>query len=103
MILYLAAEPSKQPQEFAVQNYKNAALLDIDKAEITLPNGAVLCAREAGLRQLDRMTAFYSHGQYAAAYSVSDILAYQVNKLTAKGARYADRIAERMDHISSLF
>ena len=103
LILYLAAEPSTQPQEIAVQNYKNAALLDIDNAEITMPDGAVLCAREAGLRLLDRMTAFYSHGQYAAAYSVSDILDYQVNKLTVKSVRYADRIAERMDKISSLF
>ena len=72
-------------------------------ADSYLPDGAVLCAREAGLRLLDRMTAFYSHGQYAAAYSVSDILAYQKNKLTVKGARYADRIAERMDKISLLF
>ena len=103
LILYLVSEPSKQPQEFAVQNYKNAALLDIDKAEITLPNGAVLCAREAGLHLLKRMRAFYAHGQYVAAYSVSDILDYQMNKLTVKGARYANRIAERMDKISLLF
>ncbi|MBQ6337229.1 MAG: hypothetical protein IJI50_08375, partial [Ruminococcus sp.] len=103
LILYLVAEPNTQPQEIAVRNYKNAALFDIDKAEITLPDGAVRPAREAGLRLLDRMTAFYSHGQYAAAYSVSDILAYQKNKLTVKGARYADRIAERMDKISLLF
>ena len=103
LILYLVSEPSKQPQELAVQNYKNAALFDIDKAGITLPNGTALSAREAGLRLLDRMTAFYSHGQYAAAYSASDILDYQMNKLTVKGARYADRIAERMDKISLLF
>ena len=103
LILYLVSEPSKQPQEFAVQNYKNAALLDIDKAEITLPNGAVLCAREAGLHLLKRMRAFYARGQYVAAYSVSDILDYQMNKLTVKGARYANRIAERMDKISLLF
>ena len=103
LILYLVSEPSTQPQEIAVQNYKNAALLDIDKAGITLPDGAVRPAREAGLLLLDRMTAFYAHGQYAAAYSVSDILDYQMNKLTVKGARYADRIAERMDKISLLF
>ena len=103
LILYLVSEPSTQPQEIAVQNYKNAALLDIDKAGITLPDGTALSAREAGLRLLDRMTAFYAHGQYAASYSVSDILDYQMNKLTVKGARYADRIAERMDKISLLF
>ena len=103
LILYLAAEPSTQPQEIAVQNYKNAALLDIDNAEITTPDGEVLRAREAGIHLLKRMRAFYAHGQYAASYSVSDILDYQMNKLTVKGARYADRIAERMDKISSLF
>ncbi len=103
LILYLVSEPRKQPQELAVQNYKNAALFDIDKAMITLPEGDMLCAREAGLLLLDRMTAFYSRGQYAASYSVSDILDYQIDKLTVKGARYADRIAERMDKISLLF
>ena len=86
-----------------MQNYKNAALFDIDKAEITLPDGAVLCAREAGLHLFKRMRAFYVRGQYAASYSVSDILDYQMNKSTVKGARYADRIAERMDKISLLF
>ncbi len=103
LILYLVSEPSKQPQELAVQNYKNAALLDIDNAEITTPDGEVLRAREAGLRLLKRMRAFYSRGQYAAAYSASDILAYQKNKLTVKGARYADRIAEQTDKTSLLF
>lgn len=103
LILYLVAEPNTQPQEIAVQNYKNAALLDIDKAEITLPDGAVLCAREAGLHLLKRIRAFYARGQYAAAYSASDILDYQMNKLTVKGARYADRIAERTDKTSLLF
>lgn len=103
LILYLVAEPSTQKQEIAVQNYKNAALFDIDNAGITLPDGAVLCAREAGRYLLKRMRAFYARGQYAATYSVSDILDYQVNKLTEKGARYADRIAKRMDKISSLF
>ena len=103
LILYLVSEPSTQPQEIAVQNYKNAALLDIDKAGITLPDGAVRPAREAGIHLLKRMRAFYAHGQYVAAYSVSDILDYQVNKMTVKGARYADRIAEPMDKISLLF
>ncbi|WP_407382649.1 hypothetical protein [Ruminococcus sp.] len=103
LILYLVAEPSKQPQEIAVQNDKNAALFDIDQAGITLPDGAVLPAREAGVRLLKRMQAFYARGPYASDYSVKDILDYQVNKLTVKGARYADRIAQRMDHISSLF
>ena len=103
LILYLVAEPNTQPQEIAVRNYKNAALFDIDKAEITMPDGAVRPAREAGLHLLKRMRAFYAHGQYVAAYSVSDILDYQVNKLTVKGARYADRIAERIDRFSSMF
>lgn len=103
LILYLVSEPSKQPQELAVQNYKNAALFDIDKAEITMPDGAALSAREAGIHLLNRMKAFYTRGQYAATYSVGDILNYQIDKLTVKGVRYADRIAERIDKISSLF
>ena len=103
LILYLVAEPNTQPQEIAVRNYKNAALFDIDKAEITMPDGAARPAREAGIHLLKRMRAFYARGQYVAAYSVSDILAYQMDKLTVKGARYADRIAERMDKIASLF
>lgn len=86
-----------------MRNYKNAALFNIDKAGITLPDGAVRPAREAGIHLLKRMRAFYARGQYVAAYSVSDILDYQVNKLTVKGARYADRIAERTDKTMLLF
>lgn len=103
LILYLVAEPNTQPQEIAVQNYKNAALFDIDKVGITLPDGAVRPAREAGIHLLKRMRAFYVRGQYIAAYSVSDILDYQMDKLTVKGARYAERIAERTDNTSLLF
>lgn len=102
LILYLVAEPNTQPQEIAVQNYKNAALFDIDKVGITLPDGAVRPAREAGIHLLKRMRAFYVRGQYIA-YSVSDILDYQMDKLTVKGARYAERIAERTDNTSLLF
>ena len=103
LILYLVTEPNTQPQEIAVQNYKNAALFDIDKVGITLPDGAVRPAREAGIHLLKSMKAFYSQGQYAASYSVSDILDYQMDKLTVKGARYAERIAERTDNTSLLF
>lgn len=101
--LYLVSEPGTQTQEIAIQNYKNAALFDIDTATITLPDGAVLSAREAGLVLLKRMKAFYARERYAAAYSVSDILDYQVEKLSIKGARYADRIAEQGDGSLSLF
>lgn len=101
--LYLVSEPGTQTQEIAIQNYKNAALFDIDTATITLPDGAVLSAREAGLVLLKRMKAFYARDRYAAAYSVSDILDYQVEKLSIKGARYADRIAEQGDGSLSLF
>ena len=103
LILYLVSEPDTQPQEIAVQNYKNAALLDISHAEITLPDGVVLCAREAGIRLLKKMKAFYSRGQYTSAYDVGGILDYQVEKLAVKGARYAERIAERSDEFLSLF
>ena len=42
-------------------------------------------------------------GYFILSVDFKKNLDYQIDKLTVKGARYADRIAERMDKISLLF
>ena len=70
----------------AVENLKNAALFDIDS---TLINGEETI-REAGLRVLNEMKAFYGE---------TEILNYQIGKLTDPGARYAERAAAEYERI----
>ena len=105
LILYLAAQPdasfSAQNQDSAVQNYKNAALFNIDSAKITLTGGEVLSARKAGLKLLNSMKGFYARKKISAAYSVSEILDYQEKKLTEGGVRYAERVKEHFARYST--
>ena len=62
-----------------VENLKNAALYDIDSTTI---NGKETL-REAGLRVLDEIKAFYGE---------TELITYQVQKLTEPGKRYAERV-----------
>lgn len=82
---------TRDEQDTAAENFKNAALLDIDAARIHMPGGAVLSAREAGRNLLQKMRAFYSReGITAAPYEPGDILEDQEKKLTVPGRRYAE-------------
>ena len=82
---------TRDEQDTAAENFKNAALLDIDAARIHMPDGAVLSAREAGRNLLQKMRAFYSReGITAAPYEPGDILEDQEKKLTVPGRRYAE-------------
>ena len=62
-----------------VENLKNGALYDIDSTTI---NGKETL-REAGLRVLGEMKAFYGE---------TELITYQIQKLTKPGKRYAERI-----------
>nr|WP_316620917.1 hypothetical protein [uncultured Ruminococcus sp.] len=99
LLLFLVSEPSARlspkMQDVAVQNFKNAALFDIDAARITLPDGTSLSAREAGLNILKRMKAFYSESEFTAAYALGEMLSYQEEKLTVPEMRYAERAASQ--------
>lgn len=73
----------------AVENFKTAALLDIDSAFLLTGNGQQVSVREAGLRVLDRMADHYRGNDDAA-----DLLYYQQNKLNTPGARYAEQVID---------
>lgn len=97
LILYIVSSNgttlSVQEQEAAVQNFKNAALLDIDAARIQRSDRTTLSAREAGFCLLGRLKAFYAqYQQNAAPYSPQEVLRYQEDKLTLPGMRYAERV-----------
>lgn len=71
---------SRDDQIRVVENLKNAALFDIDQTRIYEKE----TMREAGLRVLGEMKEFYGE---------TEIIDYQINKLTESGARYAERVA----------
>ena len=64
-----------------VENLKNAALYDIDS---TMINGKETL-REAGLRVLGEIKAFYGE---------TELITYQIQKLTEPGKRYAKRVSD---------
>ena len=65
----------------AVENLKNAALYDIDNTTINVKEPL----RKAGLRVLGEMKAFYGE---------TEIITYQIEKLTGSGKRYAERVSD---------
>lgn len=65
------------------ENLKNAALYDIDSTTI---NGKETF-REAGLRVLSEMKAFYGE---------TELIKYQIQKLTEPGKRYAERVSDSL-------
>lgn len=66
-----------------IENLKNAALYDIDSTTI---NGKEPL-REAGLRVLGEMKAFYGE---------TELIKYQIQKLTEPGKRYAERVSDSL-------
>ena len=73
----------------AVENFKTAALFDIDSAPLLTRNEQKVSVREAGLRVLSRMTDYYKGNEKA-----HDLLNYQQKKLQTPGARYAEQVID---------
>ena len=73
----------------AVENFKTAALFDIDSAPLLTRNEQKVSVREAGLRVLSRMTDYYKGNEKAL-----DLLNYQQKKLQTPGARYAEQVID---------
>ena len=65
------------------ENLKIAALYDIDSTTI---NGKETL-RESGLRVLSEMKAFYGE---------TELIKYQIQKLTEPGKRYAERVSDSL-------
>lgn len=78
---------SHNDQIRVIENLKNAALYDIDSATI---NGKEPL-REAGLRVLGEMKAFYGE---------TELIKYQIQKLTEPGKRYAERVCDIIDDMT---
>ena len=97
-ILYLTSLPDKEFDEAAqisaAENFKNAALYDVDgeSVSITTPTGEVPIRQEA-LRILEDMAAFYTGMK--ADKAVSGVLSFQKSKLTDRHNSYAFRVRER--------
>lgn len=80
---------SENDQIRSVENFKNAALYDIDSTYITFKNNRAETLRTAGLCVLSDMKQFYKTLPYAVP-----LLNYQYKKLTKKKFRYAERTAD---------
>ncbi len=93
LILWVYAEYrgclSENDQTKAVQNFKNAALLDIDNNTIVSDKNEVDSVRVSGLRVLEKMHSFFSK---CLLEDAEEIIAFQRSKLTNKETRYAEMI-----------
>ncbi len=100
LMIYLSCTPtrplSQQAQYFAAQNFKAAARFDIDSETIRLSTGETASVREAGLTLLRKMQKLFDAELFTEQErrNADGILAFQRNKLTGQGARYADMVLE---------
>ena len=94
-LLWCAARPparlTERDQAQAVRNFKNAARYDIDLARISLPDGTSASVRETGLRLLASMSRFFAE----FPPEVTDVIAFERNKLEHPERRYAEQVRER--------
>ena len=94
-LLWCAARPparlTERDQAQAVRNFKNAARYDIDLARISLPDGTSASVRETGLRLLASMSRFFAN----FPPEVTDVIAFERNKLEHPERRYAEQVRER--------
>ncbi len=94
-LLWCAARPparlTERDQAQAVRNFKNAARYDIDLARISLPDGTSASVRETGLRLLASMSRFFAD----FPPEVTDVIAFERNKLEHPERRYAEQVRER--------
>ena len=84
-----AAHPARE-QIAAVRNAKAAARYDLGTATILAPDGSAAPVRDAALRALDDLDAFFA--PLGAPPAVREALAFQREKLERPGARYAERV-----------
>ncbi len=93
--LWCAARPparlTERDQAQAVRNFKNAARYDIDLARISLPDGTSASVRETGIRLLSSMGSFFAD----FPPEVTDVIAFEREKLEHPGRRYAEQVRER--------
>lgn len=73
----------------ALQNFKSAAMYDLDIAKICFTDGRTLSLRSALTACLIEMTEFFDFGQL----KTKDNLRFQMEKVRDKNCRYADRVA----------
>ena len=94
-LLWCAARPparlTERDQAQAVRNFKNAARYDIDLARISLPDGTSASVRETGLRLLASMSRFFAD----FPPEVTDVIAFERDKLEHPERRYAEQVRER--------
>ena len=93
LLVYLSSVPGQELTEDmqikAAQNFKNAAHYDIDSTNLYLPGVDAIKVREAGMKLLRDMKAFYENGIDGEA---EEILLFQENKLTDNAERYAVKV-----------
>ncbi len=96
LMLYLITqeEQSFEPleQKMAIQNVKRAARYQEDMIQIEIGWNTSMPIHEAAMQVLDRMQQFYSGFDRP---ELSEIIAYQRNKLTQPDGRYAVQIRKR--------
>lgn len=103
LILWIYAEYqgslSENDQLRAVENFKNAALLDIDESFIAADK--ITSVRSSGLNILQKMQTFFKICLHEEA---DEIIGFQLSKLTDEGSRYAERIIKAFsgDYISKM-
>lgn len=103
LILWIYAEYqgslSENDQLRAVENFKNAALLDID--ENFIATDKITSVRSSGLNILQKMQTFFKICLHEEA---DEIIGFQLSKLTNEGNRYAERIIKAFsgDYISKM-
>ena len=93
--LWCAARPparlTERDQTQAARNFKNAARYDIDLARISLPDGTSASVRETGLRLLASMDRFFAD----FPPEVTEVIAFERDKLEHPGLRYAEQVRVR--------
>ena len=93
--LWCAARPparlTERDQAQAVRNFKNAARYDLDLARISLPDGTSASVRATGLKLLASMGGFFK----GFPPEVTDVIAFEREKLEHPERRYAAQVRER--------
>ena len=92
MILYLSLKPelklNKIQQETAIQNMKNASLLNSDDISIVSTDGKSENVTKEIVNTLNDMSSVLS--EYIEKEKVEKVISYQVDKVTKENHRYAD-------------
>lgn len=97
LILYLSLKPelklNKIQQETAIQNMKNASLLNSDDISIVSTDGKSENVTKEIVNTLNDMSSVLS--EYIEKEKVEKVISYQVDKVTKENHRYADIVVEK--------